>query len=95
MRAGTVSATTSGSSVTLRPGKDVDGRVEYRVVMSDVDDGDPPVGEAVHWVRPELVAEIAFAEWTQNGLLRHPRFEGLRADKPPTAIHRERPRGVA
>jgi hypothetical protein len=35
-------ASTSGSSVTLRPGRDVDGRVEYRVVMSDVDDGDPP-----------------------------------------------------
>ena len=35
-------ASFSGSSVTLRPGKDVDGRVAYRVVMSDVDDGDPP-----------------------------------------------------
>jgi bifunctional non-homologous end joining protein LigD len=55
------------------------------------DEGDPPRGETVHWVRPELVAEIAFAEWTQNGLLRQPRYEGLRPDKPPRECRRERP----
>jgi DNA ligase D-like protein (predicted ligase)/DNA ligase D-like protein (predicted 3'-phosphoesterase) len=51
-----------------------------------------PRGGHVHWVRPELVAEIAFAEWTQNGLLRQPRFEGLRTDKAPGEVRRERPR---
>ena len=35
----------------------------------------------VHWVRPELVAQIGFTEWTRDGLLRHPRFTGLRSDK--------------
>jgi len=35
----------------------------------------------VHWVKPELVAQIAFAEWTRDGLLRHPRYTGLRTDK--------------
>src|SRR5262249_5625280 len=40
----------------------------------------PPRGEGVHWARPELVVEIAFGEWTQNGLLRQPRFQGLRMD---------------
>jgi bifunctional non-homologous end joining protein LigD len=54
--------------------------------------GDPPAGPGVHWVRPELVAEIGFAEWTQNGLLRQPRFEGLRTDKDPRDCRRERPR---
>jgi bifunctional non-homologous end joining protein LigD len=51
-----------------------------------------PKGPGVHWVRPVLVAEIGFAEWTQNDLLRQPRFEGLRTDKPARDIRRERPR---
>ncbi|SFQ43467.1 DNA ligase D [Amycolatopsis arida] len=42
-----------------------------------------------HWVRPELVAQIGFAEWTGDGKLRHPRFLGLREDKDPTEVVRE------
>jgi bifunctional non-homologous end joining protein LigD len=53
--------------------------------------GDPPRGSNVHWVKPKYVAEIGFAEWTQNGLLRQPRFEGLREDKDPRQVRRERP----
>jgi bifunctional non-homologous end joining protein LigD len=48
----------------------------------------------VHWVKPEPVADIAFAEWTANGLLRQPRFEGLRTDKSPRECRRERPRST-
>ncbi len=59
------------------------------------DDGEPPLGEAVHWVEPTLVAEVAFAEWTQNGLLRQPRYEGLRPDKKPGECRRERPAPAA
>jgi DNA ligase D-like protein (predicted ligase) len=43
----------------------------------------------VHWVRPELVAQIGFAEWTRDGRLRHPRFQGLRIDKAAADIVRE------
>lgn len=50
-----------------------------------------PSGPQVHWVKPRLVAEIAFAEWTQNGRLRQPRFEGLRFDKRPRDCRREQP----
>lgn len=49
----------------------------------------------VHWVRPELVAQVAFTEWTGDGKLRHPRFEGLRRDKSPHEVIRERPGGAA
>jgi bifunctional non-homologous end joining protein LigD len=49
-------------------------------------------GGAVHWVRPELVAEVAFTEWTTDGRLRHPRFIGLRDDKRPRDVVREVPR---
>src|SRR5256885_9718468 len=57
--------------------------------------GAPPRGKIVHWVKPKWVAEIAFGEWTQNGLLRQPRFEGLRPDKKPCECKRERPRNAA
>jgi len=43
----------------------------------------------VHWVRPDLVAEIAFGEWTKAGKLRQPRFLGLRSDKAPREVVRE------
>lgn len=43
-----------------------------------------------HWVRPELVAEVSFAQWTSGGRVRQPVFHGLRDDKPATAIRRER-----
>jgi len=49
----------------------------------------PPAGGA-HWVKPTLVGEVAFTEWTRDGLLRHPAFEGLREDKPASEIVRER-----
>jgi bifunctional non-homologous end joining protein LigD len=39
-----------------------------------------------HWVRPELVCEVAFGEWTRDGRIRHSVFHGLRSDKPPKAI---------
>lgn len=42
------------------------------------------------WVRPDLVAEVAFTEWTDAGKIRHPSFQGLREDKPPTEVMRER-----
>lgn len=45
----------------------------------------------VHWVKPKLVAEVQFTEWTQDGKLRHPQFMGLRPDKSPTKVVRERP----
>jgi bifunctional non-homologous end joining protein LigD len=45
----------------------------------------------VHWVEPRLVAQIGFTEWTGDGRLRHPRFQGLRQDKAPRDVVRERP----
>jgi DNA ligase D-like protein (predicted ligase) len=48
-------------------------------------------GASVHWVRPELVAQVAFSEWTSDGRLRHPRYEGLRNDKDPRDVVREEP----
>ncbi len=54
---------------------------------------DPPRGaeaRRAHWVKPVLVAEILFTEWTDDGTLRHPSFQGLRSDKPAAEVVRER-----
>ena len=45
----------------------------------------------VIWVEPRLVCEVEFAEWTHDGHLRAPSFQGLRDDKPAPAVRRERP----
>jgi DNA ligase D-like protein (predicted ligase) len=49
----------------------------------------PVPGGEVQWVTPKLVAQIGFGEWTEAGLLRHPRFLGLRDDKPAREVRRE------
>jgi bifunctional non-homologous end joining protein LigD len=57
----------------------------------------PPGGSQardVHWLKPRLLAEVAFAEMTRNGLVRHAVFHGLRNDKPARAITEERAKTV-
>ena len=48
-----------------------------------------------HWIKPKLVAEVAFSETTSDGILRHPSFLGLRSDKPAREVVAERPQAVA
>ncbi|MBU9630735.1 non-homologous end-joining DNA ligase [Burkholderia multivorans] len=52
---------------------------------------DPEVDREFYWLKPDLVAEVAFLEWTPAGRLRHPSFCGLRADKPARTVSRENP----
>lgn len=51
---------------------------------------DPDLRTAV-WTEPALVGEVAFTEWTDEGIIRHPSFQGLREDKKPTEVVREEP----
>jgi DNA ligase D-like protein (predicted ligase) len=69
-----------------------------RARLDAIEVGRPPFGEPVrergaHWVRPELVAQVAFTEWTRDGRLRHPRYLGLREDRRAGDVVRETPRG--
>jgi bifunctional non-homologous end joining protein LigD len=54
---------------------------------------DPPpprtITRQAHWVRPEVVVEVAFGEWTTDGVLRHPSHLGRRLDKDPAEVVRE------
>jgi bifunctional non-homologous end joining protein LigD len=55
---------------------------------------DPPSGagaKGVNWVKPEMVGEVRFSEWTNDGILRQPAFLGLREDKPPGLVVLESP----
>ena len=49
----------------------------------------PRTNEKAHWVRPKLVAQVKFAEWTADGKLRHPVYLGLRDDRKVEDVHRE------
>jgi len=65
--------------------------------LAGLEQDDPPFDRGrlprsnVHWVQPRLVAEVGFSEWTTDGELRHPRFQGLRDDKDPAEVVREVP----
>jgi bifunctional non-homologous end joining protein LigD len=65
-------------------------RLERRTPPFD----NPPRGadaRGAHWVEPKLVCEVAFTEWTRDGHLRHPAFQGLREDKKAREVRRELP----
>lgn len=53
-----------------------------------------PAAHAITWVKPRLVGEVKFTEWTKDGKMRHPAFMGLRTDKPASQVVRERARKV-
>ncbi|MEO7556685.1 MAG: non-homologous end-joining DNA ligase, partial [Acidimicrobiales bacterium] len=67
------------------------GLLDALAVAESPFDPPPPrlVARTARWVRPELVAEVEFAEWTGDGILRHPSYLGLRGDKTPSDVVRE------
>ncbi|MDI2124681.1 non-homologous end-joining DNA ligase [Yinghuangia seranimata] len=79
-------------------GTGYDGRTltELRARLDALRQDDSPFADRIQerqarWVRPELVAQVGFSEWTRAGRLRHPRFLGLRDDKDPSRVVREEP----
>jgi bifunctional non-homologous end joining protein LigD len=48
----------------------------------------------VNWVEPRMVVEVKFTNWTSEGILRHPSFEGVREDKPSKSVVIERAAGI-
>jgi len=56
--------------------------------------GPLPRQRGSHWVKPRLVGQVGFSEWTDDGELRHPRFQGMRDDKDPREVVRELPQAA-
>ncbi|WP_435157126.1 non-homologous end-joining DNA ligase [Amycolatopsis sacchari] len=77
-----------GTGYTETALRDLAGTLgELRRDTSPFDEVVPERGP--RWVEPKLVVQVRFSEWTADGKLRHPRFTGLRDDKPPTSVIRE------
>ncbi len=51
--------------------------------------------QSVHWIKPQLLCEVAFTEWTEDGHIRHPSFQGLREDKEAEEVNMEKPVAAA
>jgi bifunctional non-homologous end joining protein LigD len=79
-----------GTGFTDRMLRDLAARLEP-LRTDQAPAGDVPAADASDalWVRPELVGEVEFAEWTPGGILRHSRWRGLRPDKSPDEVRRE------
>jgi bifunctional non-homologous end joining protein LigD len=78
-------------------GFDTELLLELRERLNALEVAEPPFTRAVglprvraHWVRPEIVVQVAFMEWTEHGKLRHPRLVGVRTDKSAREVVRER-----
>jgi len=86
-----------GTGFTERSLKDLHERLAPLEIETPSLENAPRGAEArgVHWVRPKLVAEVAYTAITHDGLLRHPTFKGLREDKPAQDVVLEQPRAVA
>lgn len=81
-----------GTGFTGQSLKELHGRLEPLATQKlDIDNG--PRGSharGVRWVEPRLVAEVAYTGFTEDGILRHPTFQGLRDDKVASEVRRER-----
>jgi DNA ligase D-like protein (predicted ligase) len=73
--------------------RDLSERLAPLVRASSPFEPEKGIPRAATWVEPELVAQIAFMEWTPDGRLRHPSFLGLRFDKSAADVVREEPSG--
>src|SRR5690606_21944336 len=82
-----------GTGFSERSLKQIKARLSKLVQDKSPFDPAPRGAEArgVHWVKPELLAEVTFSEVTEGGKLRHPSFQGLREDKSAEDIGLEEP----
>lgn len=82
-----------GTGFSIKQRLEIQGKLDsisQKSMPFAVKPSDPGLRDA-HWAKPQMVAEVEFTEWTDDGSIRHPSFKGLRADKNPKDIVREKP----
>ena len=81
-----------GTGFNERTLRDIRERLDALAAQQPAFAPDPELPRNAHWVQPQLVAEVAFGEWTRTGRIRHSVFRGLRTDRKPVGIVREQAR---
>jgi bifunctional non-homologous end joining protein LigD len=85
----------SGGGIPDKQRKTLRDRLKRLIRKTSPFKTEPKPNAPVHWVRPELIAEMSFSEWTEDNYMRHPVFEGMRDDKAPQNVHREKPKSTS
>ncbi len=86
-----------GTGFTMQSARELADRLKRISVATPVLSRAETVGlgagdwSAVHWVKPILLCEVSFTEWTADGRIRHPSFQGLREDKSASQVKKETP----
>jgi bifunctional non-homologous end joining protein LigD len=86
-----------GTGFTMKSARELTDRLmrihQAAPVLSRTETAGLGAGEwrAVHWVKPVMLCEVAFTEWTGDGRIRHPSFQGLREDKSASEVKKEMP----
>ena len=79
-----------GTGFTQASLKALHTKLEKLIIKDNPFTTKPPASRTATWVKPEMVVEVEFTEWTDDGHLRHPSFKGIRMDKKPDDILREK-----
>jgi bifunctional non-homologous end joining protein LigD len=86
-----------GTGVTMKSARALADRLEPLAVDKPLLDRAEMSGigaaefRSIHWVKPKVLCEVTFTEWTEDGRIRHPSFQGLRQDKKEAEVKVERP----
>jgi bifunctional non-homologous end joining protein LigD len=80
-----------GTGFSVKAAEDLRRRLDRLAQPTNPFGAKVPGMARARWVKPELVANVEFSEWTPDGRLRHPAFKGLREDKAPREVVREKP----
>jgi bifunctional non-homologous end joining protein LigD len=84
----------SGGGIPDEQRKQLQGRLARIERKTSPFSSEPKPNAPVHWTRPELICEMEFSEWTEEGYMRHPEFKGLRSDKKAIEVHKEESRHI-